>query len=75
MKISDWLQTGSLMAVAITLLITAVHSRQAIKQTQHLARQTGYVQETLKQGAYQSLNSTQDTLSTAFFKDDASMLR
>jgi hypothetical protein len=33
------------------------------------------VQETLKQGAYQSLNSTQDTFRIAFFKDDASMLR
>jgi hypothetical protein len=73
MQISDWLQTISLIAVAVTLVITAIQSRQVIKQTQHLARQTEYVQKTLEQNA--SLNSTQDTLRITFFKDDASMLK
>ena len=75
MPISDWLQSVSLIAVAVTLAITAVQSRQAIKQTQHLARQTEYVQKTLEQGAYRGLNSVQDTFRITFFKDDASMLK
>lgn len=74
MKISDWLQSISLITVAVTLLITAVQSRQAIKQTQNLAKQTEYIQKTLEHGAYQTLNTGFD-IRMVFFKDDPSMLR
>jgi hypothetical protein len=74
MQISDWLQSISLITVAVTLVVTAVQSRQAIKQTRSLAKQTEYVQRTLEQSAYQTLNTGHD-LRTVFFKDDASMLR
>jgi hypothetical protein len=74
MQLSDWLQFVSLIAVAVTLLINAIQSRQAIKQTQNLAKQTEYVRETLEHGAYQTLNTGND-IRLAFFKDDASMLK
>lgn len=75
MQISEWLQTVSLIAVAVTLIITAVQSRQVIKQTQHLARQTEYVQKTIEQGSYRGINLTQDTFRSAFFKNDSSLLK
>ena len=74
MNISDWLESISLAAVAITLAINAVQSRQALRQTKLLAIQSKSLQDTLEQSAYQALDAGHNTYRVSFFKDDPEML-